>query len=182
MEKHFYIGEGPENDKLVREVAALIVQSKRARTKLAFDFGAAKVWTQGQKVCGLVYRKPQPQPWLNLVKILGRELVYRAQPDTPKGEALARRIQEEDILHFDPSRHILKTLRLHRSIVDAFGRMCESTANITNGKIYVSIPGGKEHTFPTIPSWLREVQNDEWLADTLGERRWKRAGYWLETA
>ena len=80
---------------------------------------------------------------------------------------MARRIREEDILHFDPSVYVLERLLLQRTVVD-MGHTYKSQAGITNRQIFVSIPGGKKHIagsdpFPTIPGWLYEVPANEWL-------------------
>ena len=167
MEKHFYIGEGPGNDAIIKEIDELFEQCKAARAKLARDFKADTVWTRKQRVCGLVFRRRQQLPWLNLVRANGNFYAYSPQQSTAKGWELARRIREEDILYFDPSVYVLERLLLQRTVVD-MGHTYKSQAGITNRQIFVSIPGGKKHIagsdpFPTIPGWLYEVPANEWL-------------------
>ena len=166
MEMHFYRGEGPENDRLIQEINELLAQCQKAREKFASDFGADTIWTRGRRVCGIVFRKRQEKPWLKVVYSGGDFFAYSAVQGTAKGRAMIQRIREEAVLHFDPSRHILESLRLQRTIIEPGGSH-ESGACIANGKIYVSIPGSKDRTvgtdpFPTIPTWFREIGVNGW--------------------
>ena len=67
MEKHFYIGEGPEADALVAEVLEREKATHEAREALISEYEAdgliLSVWNDG-KVTGLAFNRPTHRPYL----------------------------------------------------------------------------------------------------------------------
>ncbi len=167
MERHFYIGWGSKNAELVQRVEEKLAHCQEARARLASDFSAAAVWTRGRQVYGLIFPRRQQAAWLEIAFSGGYFFAYRGRTDTIKGRALARRIQKESMLHFDPAKYIINTLRLQRQITEP-GHVFRSWAGSVNGTIFVSIPGSKKRSagtdpFPAVPGWLHEVNESSWL-------------------
>lgn len=67
MEKHFYIGEGPQADELISETLARENVAREARKALIAEYEAdgliLSVWEDG-KVEGLAFEKPTSRPYL----------------------------------------------------------------------------------------------------------------------
>ena len=171
MEKNFYIGDGPENDKLVEEVFAEIEKCRQARVQLLKDYEADYLWTNGHTVKGLAWDEKKEYPWLKGERQVNGKYIYEGRKSTKKGRELAERLKTEKILHFDPSEYIISKLKLARLEIDHMAGIAHSTAaGIAEGKIIVSIPYDKESIlqgddeFPDVPEWLREVKESEWLA------------------
>lgn len=179
MEKHFYIGEGPEADALITETRERENVAREARKALIAEYEAdgliLSVWDDG-KVAGLAFEKPTSRPYLKGETRTSGQKGYGYYPklSTKEGKRLAQKLEAEE-LTFSLSKFILDRLRLHRmvagsSLVSQTGSVLYySVAGIVSGKILVSIPGskGSEHEqdpFPEVPAWLREVKESEWLA------------------
>lgn len=179
MEKHFYIGEGPEAEELIAETLARGNVVSEARKALITEYEADGLilsrWNNG-KVAGLAFEKPTSRPYLKgETRTLGHEgYGYYPKLNTKEGKRLASRLSSEE-LTFSMSKFILDKLHLHRLVtgpshVSRTGcALYYSVAGIVSGKVLVSIPGGKEREggedpFPEVPAWLREVKESEWLA------------------
>ena len=180
MEKHFYIGEGPEADALVAEALEREKATHEAREALISEYEAdgliLSVWNDG-KVTGLAFNRPTHRPYLKGETRTSGEEGYGYYPklSTKEGKRLAQKLEAEE-LTFSASKFILDRLRLHRIATGPHSAsrtghaVYYSVAGIASGKILVKIPGSKnpEHdgtqSFPSIPSWLREVKESEWLA------------------
>lgn len=172
MEKHFYIGEGHEADALVAETLKKEESSYAARRALISEYDAdglmlADNWGNSE-VSGLAFFERTSRPYLKGETPL-REGGYGYHPrlSTKEGKRLAQKIKAEE-LNFSASHFILNKLCLHRKAI--VGRvLCWSVAGVASRKIIVSIPGATKDeqggdSFPSIPSWLREVKESEWLA------------------
>lgn len=168
MKRHFYIGEGPENDALFVEVKKLEGVGRMARKKLQKDFEADGLYSMGDnKVVGLVFKGKQAIPFLKREVCFGDdEYGYTPRRNTKKGKELARRLEEEQELHFDAGRYIRKKLGVYYYQRKG-GRWYETIAGYAYGKILVCIPGQDgeiSDPLPEVPGWLREVKESEWLA------------------
>lgn len=177
MEKHFYIGEGPQADELIAEALKRRSVTREARNALIAEYETDGLllspWRDG-KVIGLAFDKPTSRPYLKGETRIKEGYGYYPKLSTKEGKRLAKRLEAKE-LAFDLSNFILDRLRLHwtatgPSLASRTGLMLYySTAGIAPGKILVSIPGGKESeqgegSFPDVPAWLREVKESEWLA------------------
>ena len=179
MEKHFYIGEGPEAEALISEALARENVARKARKALIAEYETdgliLSVWNDG-KVTGLAFEKPTIRPYLKGETRLsnGEGYGYYPKLSTKEGKRLAQKLEAEE-LTFSMSKLILDKLRLHRMVAGPSqssrtgSALYYSVAGIVSGKILVSIPGSKESghgrdPFPKVPAWLREVKESEWLA------------------
>lgn len=179
MEKHFYIGEGPEAEALISEALARENVARKARKALIAEYETdgliLSVWNDG-KVTGLAFEKPTIRPYLKGETRLsnGEGYGYYPKLSTKEGKRLAQKLEAEE-LTFSMSKLILDKLGLHRMVAGPSqssrtgSALYYSVAGIVSGKILVSIPGSKESghgqdQFPKVPAWLREVKESEWLA------------------
>lgn len=179
MEKHFYIGEGPEAEELIAETLERENVAREARKALVAEYETdgliLSVWDNG-KIAGLAFDKPTSRPYLKGETRLsnGEGYGYYPKLSTKEGKRLAERLKAEE-LTFSRSNFILDKLRLRRMVAGASSAsrtgcaLYYSVAGIISGKILVSIPGNKENEhgrdpFPEVPAWLREVKESEWLA------------------
>lgn len=179
MEKHFYIGEGPQAKELIAETLERENIAREARKALIAEYKTDGLilsgWGDG-KVVGLAFDKPTSRPYLKGETRLsnGEGYGYYPKLSTKEGKRLAERLKAEE-LTFSWSNFILDKLRLRRMVAGASSAsrtgcaLYYSVAGIISGKILVSIPGNKENEhgrdpFPEVPAWLREVKESEWLA------------------
>lgn len=179
MEKHFYIGEGPQAKELIAETLERENIAREARKALIAEYKTDGLilsgWGDG-KVVGLAFDKPTSRPYLKGETRLsnGEGYGYYPKLSTKEGKRLANRLEAEE-LTFNQSKFILDRLHLCRMVAGASSAsrtgcaLYYSVAGIISGKILVSIPGGKEREggkdpFPEVPVWLREVKESEWLA------------------
>ena len=179
MEKHFYIGEGPEAEALIAETLERKNVALEARKALIAEYETDGLvlsrWGDG-KVTGLSFAKPTSRPYLKGKTRLsdGEHYGYYPKLSTKEGKRLAQKLEAEE-LTFSLSKFILDKLRLRRIVAEdssASRTGCAlyySVAGIISGKILVSIPGSKKNEyggdpFPEVPEWLREVKESEWLA------------------
>lgn len=179
MEKHYYIGEGPQAEDLISETREREDIARKARKALMAEYEAdglvLSVWGEG-KVTGLAFDKPTNRPYLKGETELSNGKGYGCYPklNTKEGKRLAQKFEAEE-LTFSMSKFILDKLRLHRMVSGPGGPsrtgyiLYHSVAGIISGKVLVSIPGSKENghgktPFPEVPAWLREVKESEWLA------------------
>lgn len=179
MEKHFYIGEGPEAEALIAETLERKNVALEARKALIAEYETdglvLSAWGDG-KVTGLAFDKPTSRPYLKGKTRLsdGESYGYYPKLSTKEGKRLAQKLEAEE-LTFSLSKFILDKLRLRRMVAGPGGTsptgyiLYHSVAGIVSGKVLVSIPGSKENKqgrdpFPNVPEWLREVKESEWLA------------------
>ena len=179
MEKHFYIGEGPQAEALIAETLERENVAREARKALIAEYETdglvLSVWGNG-KVTGLAFEKPTSRPYLKGETRLknGGGYGYYPKLSTKEGKRLAERLEAEN-LTFSQSNFILDRLRLRRMVTGPSSAsrtghaLYYSVAGIISGKVLVSIPGSKENEhgkdpFPEVPAWLREVKESEWLA------------------
>lgn len=179
MEKHYYIGEGPQAEELISETREREDIARKARKALMAEYEAdglvLSVWGEGE-VTGLAFDKPTNRPYLKGETELsnGKGYGYYPKLNTKEGKRLAQKFEAEE-LTFSMSKFILDKLRLHRMVSGPGSPsrtgyiLYHSVAGIISGKVLVSIPGSKENghgktPFPEVPAWLREVKESEWLA------------------
>ena len=172
MEKHYFIGEGPEAEKLIASMLARREVVRKARLSLMHDYGSDGLLLSGGRegsIVGLSFRKKIDIPFLKGGNRIEGGYAYYPKMNTKKGKELAKRLNDGD-LTFSASHFIVEALKLDRFAFSE-NRMYFSVAGTSEDlkSILVSIPGTKEegrpsNNFPVIPEWMREVKESEWLA------------------
>lgn len=173
MEKHYFIGEGREAEKLIKYMMTRSEIARNARMKLKNDYGSDNLllsrWKDGS-VVGLFFREKVNIPFLKGGNRIEDGYAYYPKRNTRKGKELAERFKDKD-LTFNASHFIIDALSLNRIAISGF-KLYESSAGLSeDGKrILVIIPGEKagevrpSNNFPDIPGWMREVKESEFLA------------------
>ena len=96
MEKHFYIGEGPEAEELIAETLERENVAREARKALVAEYETdgliLSVWDNG-KIAGLAFDKPTSRPYLKGETRLsnGEGYGYYPKLSTKEGKRLAER-------------------------------------------------------------------------------------------
>lgn len=173
MEKHYFIGEGPEAEKLISATMARREVATEARRALMQDYGAdgliKRDW-DGGSIVGLGFKQKTDAPYLKGGERVADGYAYYPKLNTKAGKQLAKRLEDER-LTFNASCFIIDALSIWRMVFE--GRnLFEAAAGVTEDlkKILVVIPGTKEKSpgctdpFPSVPEWLREVKESEFLA------------------
>lgn len=179
MERHYFIGEGPEADELIKAARNRESIARSARKAIIKEFDADGLmqspWRDG-KVIGLAFYERVKRPYLKGEVRLDGDDGYGYYPklSTKEGKRLSEKLKDDD-LTFHMAKFILDHLHLHRMVKGQPSNhrrgypLYFSAAGIIDNKVLVSIPGGKENKkgeapFPVIPEWMREVKESEWLA------------------
>ena len=173
MERHYYTGSGLENDQLVTHAYVLQKGCDSERRKLCEEYGAAGLYIDQGEVAALIFPKKVNRRYLRTdgKRNAHGMYVYYPKRNTLEGKALAKRMHETAILHFNMSRYLLDTLHLHHSEIGPHKAsrtgmaLYFSSAGCAGGKVIVQIPGSPDgEGFPQIPEWLHEVSREEWSA------------------
>ena len=172
MEKHYFIGEGQEAEKLIAATLARHEVATEARRALMQDYGADGLIECGgfnNVVIGLGFNKKTDAPFLKGHKLLSGGYAYYPKRNTKAGKELAKRLDDKKI-SFDRSRFILDYLKASRTVIEGT-KVIMSAACISEDmkRILVVIPGVTEKVpfsdpFPAVPEWLREVKESDFLA------------------
>lgn len=167
MEKHFFIGEGPEAEKLIASMLARREVARKARLSLMHDYGSDGLLLSGGRegsIVGLSFKEKKDIPFLKGGNRIEGGYAYYPKMNTKKGKELAQRLKDGD-LTFSASHFIVDALKL-KHFAFSGSRMYFSVAGTSENLkcILVSIPGERGDTFPVIPEWMREVKESEWLA------------------
>ena len=173
MEKHYFIGEGPEAEKLIAATLERREVATEARRKLMEDYGAdgliKRDW-DGGRIIGLGFKKKTDAPFLKGCEKVSDGYTYYPKRNTKAGKELAKRLEDER-LTFNASSFIRDALGISRMVFEG-RQIFEAAAGVTEDlkKILVVIPGTKEKSpgctdpFPAVPEWMREVKESEFLA------------------
>lgn len=172
MEKHFFIGEGTEAEKLIASMLARREVARKARLSLMHDYGSDGLLLSGGRegsIVGLSFKEKKDIPFLKGGNRIEGGYAYYPKMNTKKGKELSKRLDDKD-LTFSASHFIIDALKLERFAFSG-RRMYVSVAGTSEDlkKILVSIPGDREEgrpsdDFPAVPEWMREVKESEWLA------------------
>lgn len=173
MEKRFFIGEGPEAEKLIASMLARSEVARKARLSLMHDYESDGLLLSGGRdgsIVGLSFKEKRDIHFLKGGNKIEGGYAYYPKMNTKKGKELSKRLDDKD-LTFSASHFIINTLKLERFAFSGC-RMYFSVAGTSEDlkKILVSIPGDREeegrpsNNFPDIPEWMREVKESEWLA------------------
>lgn len=173
MEKHYFIGEGPEAEKIIAETLERDEISKNARRTLAADYGANGLILGGwnnESVVGLGFKEKTDAPFLKGGEKVHGGYAYFPKCNTKAGKELSKRLDDER-LKFNPSDFIFDAIGTHWVAIED-RKLFESVAGLSKDmkKILVIIPRTKEKSrgcsnqFPSMPKWLREVIESEFIA------------------
>ena len=180
MERHYFIGTGPEAKGLIAETWARLNVCNNARDKLLKQYEADNVVTSksnitgGGRVVALWFKEPVQRPYFKGGECLEGGYFYYPNLRTKEGKALARRLKEDEALTFNYSKFILKRLGISRIWFEGL-HIHYCTAGFADGKVLLMVPGPKEpksfedrtrgeDPWPKIPDWFREVKQSEFLA------------------
>ena len=167
MERHYFIGEGPEAEKLIAATLARSEVARKARLALMHDYSSDGLLLSGRRdgsIAGLSFKEKRGIPFLKGGDRIEGGYAYYPKMNTKKGKELAQRLKEGN-LTFSASHFIVDALKLEHFAFSG-SRMYVSVAGTSENLkcILVSIPGERGDTFPVIPEWMREVKESEWLA------------------
>lgn len=167
MERHYFIGEGPEAEKLIAATLARSEVARKARLALMHDYSSDGLLLSGGRdgsIVGLSFKEKRDIPFLKGGDRIKGGYAYYPKMNTKKGKELAQRLKEGN-LTFSASYFIVDALKLEHFAFSG-SRMYVSIAGTSENLkcILVSIPGERGDTFPVIPEWMREVKGSEWLA------------------
>ena len=167
MERHYFIGEGPEAEKLIAATLARREVARKARLSLMHDYSSDGLLLSGGRegsIVGLSFKEKRDIPFLKGGNRIEGGYAYYPKMNTKKGKELAQRLKEGN-LTFSASHFIVDALKLEHFAFSG-SRMYVSVAGTSENLkcILVSIPGERGDTFPVIPEWMREVKESEWLA------------------
>lgn len=167
MERHYFIGEGPEAEKLIAATFARSEVARKARLALMHDYSSDGLLLSGGRdgsIVGLSFKEKRDIPFLKGGDRIKGGYAYYPKMNTKKGKELAQRLKEGN-LTFSASHFIVDALKLEHFAFSG-SRMYFSVAGTSENLkcILVSIPGERGDTFPVIPEWMREVKKSEWLA------------------
>lgn len=167
MERHYFIGEGPEAEKLIAATLARSEVARKARLALMHDYSSDGLLLSGGRdgsIVGLSFKEKRDIPFLKGGNRIEGGYAYYPKMNTQKGKELAQRLKEGN-LTFSASHFIVDALKLEHFAFSG-SRMYVSVAGTSENLkcILVSIPGERGDTFPVIPEWMREVKESEWLA------------------
>ena len=167
MERHYFIGEGPEAEKLIAATLARSEVAREARLALMHDYSSDGLLLSGGRdgsIVGLSFKEKRDIPFLKGGNRIEGGYAYYPKMNTKKGKELAQRLKEGN-LTFSASHFIVDALKLEHFAFSG-SRMYVSVDGTTENLkcILVSIPRERGDTFPVIPEWMREVKESEWLA------------------
>lgn len=167
MERHYFIGEGPEAEKLIAATLARSEVAREVRLALMHDYSSDGLLLSGGRdgsIVGLSFKEKRDIPFLKGGNRIEGGYAYYPKMNTKKGKELAQRLKEGN-LTFSASHFIVDALKLEHFAFSG-SRMYVSVAGTSENLkcILVSIPGERGDTFPVIPDWMREVKESEWLA------------------
>lgn len=183
MERHYFIGEGPEAKALIAEANERWRASCDARKRLLEDYGAdffmetSYSLERGGRIEGLGFSERVKRPYFKGEERTKMGYAYYPKLSTREGKALAKRLEEEKELHFCTAVYLLKKLNISRILFEG-GRVHWCTAGWIEDKVLLSVPGPKSpkdleerkklnlsiDPWPQIPDWFREVKQSEFLA------------------
>ena len=167
MERQYFLGAGPEAEKLIAATLARSEVARKARLALMHDYSSDGLLLSGGRdgsIVGLSFKEKRDIPFLKGGNRIEGGYAYYPKMNTKKGKELAQRLKEGN-LTFSASHFIVDALKLEHFAFSG-SRMYVSVAGTSENLkcILVSIPGERGDTFPVIPEWMREVKESEWLA------------------
>ena len=183
MERHYFIGTGPEAAALIAEANERWQASCDARKRLLEDYGAdffmetSYSLERGGRIEGLGFSERVKRPYFKGEERTEMGYAYYPKLSTKEGKRLAKRLEEEKELHFCTAVYLLKKLGISRILREG-RRMHWCTAGWIEDKVLLSVPGPKFpkdleerkklnlgiDLWPKIPDWFREVKESEFLA------------------
>lgn len=174
MQLHYYIGEGPEAEEIIAEIMDKQATVHAARAALCKECGVDNLFGCRGNVEGVFFKEKQNLPHLKGEMCLEGGYGYYPKLNCKAGKELAAKLRDP-ALAFDINDHIIKRLKISRMVAGRHAAsrtgmaLYSSVAGIAKGKILVIIPGAPDNPdggdpMPSVPEWMREVKESEWLA------------------
>jgi hypothetical protein len=169
MDHKYYVGEGPEAKSLIAETGGAIQKFHSECQEVADEYGAEGCFTVGRCVIGLMFKEKSENDFLSLFEQNEDGYCYKPRRNFKAGKELQNRL--DAIQTVRPSEFIVNKLGVSRmSAGKHLGSrtgmaMYHSVAGYNHGVLVVKIPAGEGgDPMPTVPEWLREVKESEFLA------------------
>lgn len=167
MEYFYFVGTGPEAEKLINMCNARQEEAIEARKALMSDWGSDGLMQNCGKIIGLCFKQKTSDPWLCHSRTFNDSFGYIPNRRYKKGKDLKKALTNPD-LDFNASDFILDHLKMHHMVVGAHSSgmaLYHSTAGTTpDRKILVRMPTGSSDPVPDAPDWLNSVKESEFLA------------------
>ncbi len=171
MQYRYYLGKGAEATALLQDVRTKICDRNLARMALCQEYAAIAVYMVGNRVAGLVFDADREENYLKFECVMpGGGHAFTPRRNTRQGKLLSQRIATDPIIHFDAGTYIVEQLHVGRTVFEHL-EIFETIAGFVDDTVLVQIPLGHENgmrgidPFPTIPGWLQEVKESEFLKE-----------------
>lgn len=159
VDRAYYVGEGPENDKMLAKAISRAEAVRKARLALVEKYGAKTLMVQGKFVWGIVWDEKQEEKWKHFLREQNGMFCYDGNDRYKLGKQLTRDLTAPEVTDRS-SEWLVEVLGVgHRVYFDR--GVAHSFAGWNRGHILLSIPLG-EKPLPAIPEWFREVTSTEW--------------------
>ena len=166
MDYKYYIGEGPEADAIITAIKEKQQNNAVATNKFIEDFGIDELITydNGKSIAGATFKGEVPK-WAREIDMYNHKPFYSGNRSYKKGKEFCDRKEE---LTYRWSDDLLKKCGVSRWLIRG-RRLYREKCGYTQDKVLVGIPFDSDTNecddkMPTIPSWMREVKESEWLA------------------
>lgn len=159
VDRAYYVGEGPENDKVLAKAIEQAEAVRKARLALVEKYGAKTLMVQGKFVWGIVWDEKQDEKWKHFLREQDGMYCYNGNGRYKLGKQLDSDINAPEVTD-NSSAWLIKVLGVEHDVFFVRG-IAHTTAGWNRGHILLSIPVG-EKPLPAIPEWFREVTTTEW--------------------
>ena len=162
MNYAYYIGEGPENDELMRQVLEKVNGVRDARRALIAKYGADQMMVKGEYVYGLAWKTEQHERWKHLLCERDGFYVYDADRRYREGKAFHREMMDDSVV--DKVEDWLKKKLGIAHMACGAKAAYWTVIGWNNGHLLVKIPddGMASNRPPKPPAWFREGTLTEW--------------------
>ena len=159
VDRAYYVGEGPENDKMLAKAIEQAEKVRKARKTLVEKYGAKTLMVQGKFVYGIVWDQKQEEKWKRLLREQDSMFCYNGNGRYKLGKQLDSDINAPEVTDHS-SAWLIENLGVEHDVFFDRG-IAHTTVGWNRGHILLSIPVG-EKPLPAIPEWFREVTTTEW--------------------
>lgn len=159
VDRAYYVGEGPENDKMLAKAISRAEAVRKARLALVEKYGAKTLMVQGKFVWGIVWDEKQEEKWKHFLREQDGMFCYDGNDRYKLGKQLTRDLTAPEVTDHS-SEWLVEVLGVGHWVYFDRG-VAHSFAGWNRGHILLSIPLG-EKPLPAIPEWFREVTSTEW--------------------
>ena len=167
MDYKYYIGEGPEALAVKTAIKEKLKDVSEARNKFMEDFGIDELITEdgGKSIAGVTFKGEVPE-WAREIDTYKDKPFYSGNRSYKIGSEFCSR--KDELTYMWPDDLLEKCGMHHRWLIRGHC-MYQEKCGYTEDKILVGIPFDSntnecDDKMPTIPSWMHEVKESEWLA------------------